>query len=105
MRRIKLVVALVAVLEAMFVGTAGPAMADHTNRHENRQDRHDNRWDHRWDNRWDNRWDHRRHFDDVDVVFVPAFGFWNWHPSWGWFWDDGCGFDWDGPVTPLDCWD
>jgi hypothetical protein len=53
----------------------------------------------------DNRWDNRRHFDDVDVVFVPAFGFWNWHPSWGWFWDDGCGFDWDGPVTPLDCWD
>ena len=97
MIRIKLVVALVAVLVAMLVATAGPAMAD-TNRHDNRWDRWDNRWD-RWDNRWDNR------HDDVDVVFVPAFGFWNWHPSWGWFWDAGCGFDWDGPVTPLDCWD
>jgi hypothetical protein len=44
--------------------------------------------------------------DEVEVVFVPVFvGFWNFDPSWGWFWDDGCGFDWDGPVTPADCWD
>ncbi len=44
--------------------------------------------------------------DDVEVVFVPFFfGFWNFHPDWGWFWADGCGFDWDGPVTPADCWD
>ena len=44
--------------------------------------------------------------DDVEVVYYPVFiGFWNFHPYWGWFWDDGCGFDWDGPVTPADCWD
>ena len=43
MRRIKLVLALSALMVAMLVATAGPAMADHTNRHENRLDRLEDR--------------------------------------------------------------
>jgi hypothetical protein len=76
MRRIKLVLALSAVLVAMLVATAGPAMADHTNRHEN-QDRHENRWD-RWEDRQDDcdwfdcrRGDH----DNIDFDFDEAFLF------------------------------
>ena len=48
MQRIKLVLALSAVMVAMLVATAGPAMA------ENRQERQENRQE-RWDDRWD-RW-------------------------------------------------
>lgn len=44
--------------------------------------------------------------NETEVVFVPIFfGFWNFDPFWGWFWDDGCGYDWDGPVNPYDCFD
>jgi Ni/Co efflux regulator RcnB len=52
MRRIKLVLALAAVLLATLIVTAGPAMADN-NRQENRQDRWEDRWD-RWEDRHDN---------------------------------------------------
>jgi hypothetical protein len=45
MQRIKLVLALSAVMVVMLVATSGPAMA------ENRQERRQERWDDRWD-RW-----------------------------------------------------
>ena len=63
MRRVKLVLAFSAVLVAMLVASAGPAIADHTNRHENRQDRWEDRCD--WDNRCDDR---RRHHGDFFFV-------------------------------------
>ena len=67
MRRIKLVLALSAVLVAMLVATAGPAMADHTKRHENRLDRLEDRH-----NNCD--WlDCRDDDDHVDLDFDEAF--------------------------------
>jgi hypothetical protein len=73
MRRVKLVLAFSAVLVAMLVASAGPAIADHTNRHENRQDRWEDRCD--WDNRCDDR---RRHHGDFffrhdNDFFTPFF--------------------------------
>jgi Ni/Co efflux regulator RcnB len=67
MQRIKLVLALSAVMVAMLVATAGPAMAGHTSRHENRQERQENRQE-RWDDRWD-RWENH-HADLFDNGFV-----------------------------------
>ena len=66
MRRIKLVLAMAAVVVATLIVTAGPAMADHTNRHEeNRQERLEDRWD--W---WE---DH--HHGDVSGADIDDFGF------------------------------
>ena len=80
MRRIKLVLALSAVMVAMLVATAGPAMANHTERHENRldrlEDRHNNcDWlDCRDDRRGDCDWlDCRDDDDHVDLDFDEAF--------------------------------
>ena len=51
----------------------------------------------------DNNNDCCKSFDDEgDVVFV-AVPVWDW--SWEGDWEGGCDYDWDGPVTPVDCWD
>src|ERR671914_140657 len=81
MRRIKLVLAMAAALMVMLVVTAGPAMADHTQRHENRLER--------WD-RWED------HHDDFEVdEFEVDFD------------DDFSGFFWPGflvfEVEDIDC--
>jgi Ni/Co efflux regulator RcnB len=70
MQRIKLVLALSAVMVAMLVATAGPAMAE--NRHENRQERQENRQE-RWDDRWD-RWEnHHDNLLDIGFIFGSPF--------------------------------
>ena len=97
MRRVVLLAVSILMVVSM---AASPALA---------HDRDRDCWDEDWAF-WvcdRDRNDKDRHdFDDVEVVFVPVFfSFWNFDPFWGWFWDDGCGFDWDGPVTPADCWD
>ena len=76
MRRIKLVLAMAAVLVGMLAALPGPAMADHTQRHENRQDRLEDRWDERWD-RWDDVEFEVEEFE-VDDIEVDDF-------SWFWF--------------------
>ncbi|HEX2244313.1 MAG TPA: hypothetical protein VHK27_13900 [Gammaproteobacteria bacterium] len=112
MKRITLILGVAAVMAAMMVTLTAPAMADN-NRQENRQDRQENRQDnrfnnhHNWfDNDRDNvviRYDPDSDFysDDFDS-FYPYWG-WGFYPYWGSY--DDCGFDWDGPVTPADCWD
>jgi hypothetical protein len=65
MRRIKLVLALAAVLLATLIVTAGPAMADNTNRQD--------LWDDHWEDSWDGWGD--RHHDDVFGADVDDFGF------------------------------
>ena len=117
MKRITLILGVVAVMAAMMVALAAPAMADNNrqdNRQENRQDRQDNRQDHRFTNNHDKWFDNER--DNVDIRFVSDsvldsddldsfYPYWGWgpYPYWGSY--DDCGFDWDGPVTPVDCWD
>ena len=89
MRRVLLLVVSILMVVSMAVS---PALA---------HDRDGDCWDED-----DFFWRHDCDDDEVEVVYVPVFfGFWNFDPFWGWFWDDGCGFDWDGPVTPADCWD
>ena len=116
MKRITLILGVVAVMAAMMVALAAPAMADNNrqdNRQENRQDRQENRQDHRFTNNHDNWFNNR---DNVDIRFVSDsvldsddldsfYPYWGWgpYPYWGSY--DDCGFDWDGPVTPVDCWD
>jgi hypothetical protein len=79
MRRIKVVLALSALMVAMLVATAGPAMADHTNRHERLEDRRgDCDWlDCRDDRRGDCDWLECRNDNahDVDLDFDEAFLF------------------------------
>ena len=88
MRRVMLLAVSILMVAAM---AASPALA---------HDRDRDCWDED-DFFWRNDCD-----DNVEVVYVPVFfGFWNFHPYWGWFWDDSCGYDWGGPVTPEDCWD
>ena len=72
MRRIKLILATAAVLVATLVVTAGPAMADHTNRHENRQDRWEERQD-RWEDRWEEREDRWEDLWDNDGLIFTGF--------------------------------
>jgi hypothetical protein len=69
MKRITLVLGLVAVMAAMMVALAAPAMAKDNNRQENRVD---NRLDHRVD-RLENRFDNQRDFLVEDVGFSPFF--------------------------------
>ena len=122
MKRTMLTLGVVAVLAAMLVALAAPAMAKDNdgkgnNRHHNenngnnhdgnkhfdyRLDRIDNRIDNWVDNRHDNWFDNDR--DDVDIRYVSdGDDFDGYYPYWGWYGD--CGFDWGGPVTPVDCWD
>ena len=75
-----------------------------------RLDRIDNRVDNWFDIHHDNWFDNDR--DNVNIRYVadgddfdgfyPYWG-WGYYPYWGLYGD--CGFDWDGPVTPADCWD
>jgi hypothetical protein len=56
------------------------------------------------DNDRDNWFDNDR--DNVHISYLSDsddFDYYN--PYWYWGWYDGRGFDWDGPVTPADCWD
>jgi hypothetical protein len=89
MRRTKSVLAVVAVMAAMLVAFAAPALADN--------DRHDNdRNHHQW---FDNN---NRHDDiifvsdnDFDDFYYPYWG-WGFNPYWGW--GGGC----EGPVCLID---
>jgi hypothetical protein len=125
MKRTMLTLGVVAVLAAMLVALAAPAMAKdndgkgNNNRHhnnnngnnhdgnngghkhfDNRLDRIYNRVDNWVDNRHDNWFDNDR--DDVDLRYVSdGDDFDGYYPYWGWYGD--CGFDWGGPVTPVDC--
>ena len=87
MRRIKLVLEVVAAMAMMLVASVAPAMANDNN------DFHFNRFN---DNHFN---DFRFHDfnDDNDFIFFDGFRF-----DHDLLFDD-CGFDWDGPVTPLDC--
>ncbi len=126
MKRFKLVLGLVAVMAAMIVALAAPAMAKDNdgkgkndrhlngnngnnggnNHFDNRLDRIDNHHDNWFDNDRDNiviRYVSDSNFDSDDFdSFYPYWG-WGFYPYWGSY--DDCGFDWDGPVTPADCWD
>jgi Ni/Co efflux regulator RcnB len=116
MKRITLILGIVAVMAAMMVTLAAPAMADNhrqdrqenrQDRQENRQDRQENRQNNWFNNHHDSWFDHDR--DNVNIRLVSdsdldsdldhynPYGYWDWY--------DDCGFDWDGPVTPVDCWD
>ena len=114
MKRITSILGVVAVMAAMMVALAAPAMADN-NRQDNRQDhRFTNNHDKWFNNNHDKWFDNER--DNVDIRFVSDsvldsddldsfYPYWGWgpYPYWGSY--DDCGFDWDGPVTPVDCWD
>jgi hypothetical protein len=86
MRRIKLVLAVVAAMAMMLVASVAPAMANDNN------DFHFNRFN---DNHFN---DFRFHDfnDDGFVFFSPFFGF-----------DNNCPFagDFEGPVNEFDCFD
>jgi hypothetical protein len=99
MRRMKLVLAIAAVLVAMLAATAGPAMADNNNRHENRWDRWEDR--HHGDCDWFNC--HRGdHIDlDLDEAFFlfPLFAVEEIDIDC-----DGVDDDWDGGIDEgADC--
>jgi type II secretory pathway pseudopilin PulG len=112
MKRIMVVFGIVAVMAAMMVTLAAPAMADN-NRQENRQDRQENRQDRQenrqnnWFNNHHDSWfDHDRDNVNIRLVSESDFDgdFDHYNPNWYLDWYDDCGFDWDGPVTPVDCW-
>src|SRR5918994_1574234 len=99
MRRTKLVLAAATLMVAMLVAFAAPAMANTNDR--NVQHHTSNVFDHNGDNcckLFDNNG------DDVVFVAVPVWG-WGWEGDWEGDWEGGCDYDWDGPVTPVDCWD
>ena len=99
MRRTKLVLAAATLMVAMLVAFAAPAMANTNDR--NVQHHTSNVFDHNGDNcceLFDNN------DDDVVFVAVPVWG-WGWEGDWEGDWEGGCDYDWDGPVTPVDCWD
>jgi|SRR5918992_4216011 Ni/Co efflux regulator RcnB len=102
MKRITLILGIVAVMAAMMVTLAAPAMADN-NRQENREDRQENRQNNWFNNHHDSWFDHDREDVNIRLVSDSDFGYYN--PYWYWDRYDDCGFDWDGPVTPVDCWD
>ena len=108
MRRTKTVLAVVAVMAAMLVALAAPALADN-NRHDNNNDRNHNWFDN--NNRHDDWFDHRD-YDDDDVIFVSGYDIDDfYYPYWGWGYYPylvggyDCGYDWGGPVNPYDCFD
>ena len=65
---------------------------------------------HDWD---DDGWDEENGFWIVVPVFISSDNVCDWDDcdgddhdwDWGWGWQGGCDYDWDGPVTPVDCWD
>jgi hypothetical protein len=113
MRRFAIILAM-AMTIAMTLAASPASAAEEWN--DGRDDQH---WNNDWDDVCDDGWndcdfdwddvcdDHWNDCEDeVEVVFVPVpVGFWSFDPFWGWFWVDDCGYDWDGPVTPLDCLD
>jgi hypothetical protein len=107
MRRIKTVLGVVAVMAAMLVALAAPALADNS-RHDN-NDRNHNWFDN--DRHHDDWFDHR-YYDD-DIIFVSDNDIDDfYYPYWGWgfypYFDEDvvdCGYDWGGPVNPYDCFD
>jgi hypothetical protein len=84
MRRIKLVLAVVAAMAMMLVASVAPAMANDNN-------------DFRFNDNHFNDFRFHDFNDDNDFIFFDGFRF-----DHDLLFDD-CGFDWDGPVTPLDC--
>jgi hypothetical protein len=99
MRRTKTVLAVVAVMAAMLVAFAAPALADN-DRHDN--DRNHHRWfdnNARHDDYWfGHRGDHDIAYiydDDFDDYYYPYWG-WGYYPYWGW--GGGC----EGPVCLID---
>ena len=98
MRRFAIILAM-AMTIAMTLAASPASAAEEWN------DGWDNQhWNNDWDDVCDDGWNDCE--DEVEVVFVPVpVGFWSFDPFWGWFWVDDCGFDWGGPVTPLDCLD
>ena len=58
-------------------------------------------------------WDEENGFWVVVPVFISSDNDCDWDDcdgndhdlDWGWGWQGGCDYDWDGPVTPVDCWD
>ncbi len=91
MRRTKTVLAVVAVMAALLVALAAPALADN-NRHNNNYDWSDN-------NRHNDWFDHRDNNDDV--IFLVSDNdvdddFDGFYPYWGWY--GGC----EGPVCLID---
>ena len=89
MRRVMLLVVSVLAIVTMAVS---PALA------------HDNDGD---------GWDEENGFWIVVPVFISSDNVCDWDDcdgndhdlDWGWGWQGGCDYDWDGPVTPVDCWD
>ena len=65
---------------------------------------------HDWDG---DGWDEENGFWIVVPVFISSDDVCDWDDcdgddhdwDWGWGWQGGCDYDWDGPVTPVDCWD
>jgi hypothetical protein len=65
---------------------------------------------HDWDG---DGWDEENGFWIVVPVFITSDNVCDWDDcdgddhdlDWGWGWQGGCDYDWDGPVTPVDCWD
>ncbi len=99
MRRTKTVLAVVAVMAAMLVAFAAPALADN-DRHDN--DRNHHRWfdnnDRHEDYWFGHRGDHDIAYiydDDFDDYYYPYWG-WGYNPYWGW--GGGC----EGPVCLID---
>jgi hypothetical protein len=78
MRRIKLVIAALAVMVATFVAASGPAMA--ANSWGNNNWNHNNNWN-------NNNWNHNRNNQSCGWYW----SFWSgwrqrcWSPSWGWY--------------------
>jgi hypothetical protein len=133
MKRTTLILGVVAVMAAMIVNLAAPAMAkdnegnvknngngnnnrQHNNNNgnngggnnhfDNRLDRIDNRVNNWFDNRHDNWFDNDQENINIRYVadsddFDSFYPYWGYYPYWGSYGD--CGFDWDGPVTPVDC--
>jgi hypothetical protein len=106
MRRIKFMLAALAVVVAAFAGVSGPAIADDNwNNH--------NRWDDNWDkgNDWNNNWRWNDNHDNDnwgwnDNRWDDGWG-WN---NWGWNnWGEvqDCPFwgDFEGPINQGDCFD
>ncbi len=56
-------------------------------------------------------WDEENGFWIVVPVFISSDNVCDWDDCDGddhdlvWGWQGGCDYDWDGPVTPVDCWD
>jgi hypothetical protein len=100
MRRIKLVLALAAVMVAMLVAFSAPALANNDRNDRNDRWEDNKRWDKDWDwernweRNWDRDWDHdwwdngpfvSDFHDDCEWEWEEEGGFWVLGP-WGWYW-------------------